>query len=67
MPSRERVQELIALVEAGKFVEAIERFYAPGASMQENAQPPRRGLETLVKGERRVLSAFREVRTQPVD
>ena len=55
------------MVEAGRFVEAIEEFYAPQASMQENVQPARHGLETLVAGERRVLASFKEVRTLPVE
>jgi SnoaL-like polyketide cyclase len=67
MPSHERLRQLIDMVEAGRFVEAIEEFYAPAATMQENVQPPRRGLETLVAGERRVLAAFKEVRTLPVE
>jgi hypothetical protein len=67
MPSRERVRDLIAMVEAGRFVEAIQEFYAPQASMQENVQPKREGLETLVAGERRVLASFKSVRTLPVE
>lgn len=66
MPSRERVQALIAHVEQGRFVEAIEAFYAEDASMQENLQPPRKGLPALVAGERAVLAAF-TVKTRPVD
>jgi hypothetical protein len=66
MPTRERVAELIALVEQGKFVEAIQEFYAEDATMQENLQPPRKGLEALVAGEERVLASFKEVRTLPV-
>jgi ketosteroid isomerase-like protein len=67
MPSQDRVRQLISMVEAGKFVEAIEEFYAPSASMQENVQAPRQGLETLVAGERRVLASFKAVRTLPVE
>ena len=40
MPSRERVQALVAMVEEGKYVEAIREFYAEDASMQENGEPP---------------------------
>jgi hypothetical protein len=67
MPTVERVRDLISMVESGRFVEAIEEFYAPSASMQENVQAPRQGLETLVAGERRVLASFRSVRTLPVE
>lgn len=40
MSTRERVQELVGYVQAGRIPEAIERFYADGAIMQENRQPP---------------------------
>jgi hypothetical protein len=66
MPSRERVQQLIALVEKSQFVEAIQEFYAEDATMQENLQPLRRGMEVLVAGEQKVLDTFKEVRTFPV-
>lgn len=66
MPTRERVQALIDLVERGRFVEAIEMFYHADASMQENFDPPRRGRDALIKGEQRVLTAHREIQTRPV-
>jgi ketosteroid isomerase-like protein len=67
MPTRERAEQLIALVEQGKFVEALQEFYAEDASMQENNAPPRVGLANLVAHERGVLAAFKEVRTRPVE
>lgn len=66
MPSRARVQDFIATVEANRFVEAIEEFYTEDASMQENGAEPRRGREVLVAGEKAVLAAFESVRTMPV-
>jgi hypothetical protein len=57
MGIRENVTELIALVEQGRFLEAIERFYAEDASMQENLDPPRLGLGALLENERQVLAA----------
>jgi ketosteroid isomerase-like protein len=66
MPSRDRVQALIAMVERGRYVEAIEAFYAEDASTQENLDPPRRGLQKLIEGERRVMASFREIRTRKV-
>jgi hypothetical protein len=47
MPTRERVQALIGLVEGGRYLEAIEAFYHDDASMQENLDPPRHGRGTL--------------------
>ena len=40
MSTRERVQELIGYVQAGRIPEAIEKFYGDGVTMQENRQPP---------------------------
>lgn len=66
MPTRERVQALIDLVERGHYVEALQSFYHEDASMQENFDPPRRGLAALIEGEKRVLAAHRHIRTRPV-
>jgi ketosteroid isomerase-like protein len=66
MPSRERVAALIARVEQGRYVEALQEFYAEDATMQENGNPPRVGLKMLVEHERSVTAAFKEIRTLPV-
>ena len=65
MPARERVAALVAMVEAGRFVEAIEAFYAEDATMQENDQPPRGPRAQLVEGEKRTLAAHQAARTLP--
>ena len=65
MPTRERVEALIAMVEAGRYVEAIEQFYTEDASMQENNQPPRGPRAKLVEGEKKTLAAHKEARTLP--
>ena len=67
MPSRERVQELIALVERGEYVRAIEDFYHPEASMQEIGLPPRIGRQALVEHERAVLAGLQGMRTRRVE
>jgi ketosteroid isomerase-like protein len=59
---RECVEKLIALAEAGKFLEAIEHCYAHDATMQENSKAPRVGLAALLENERRVLASFKEIR-----
>jgi hypothetical protein len=61
MPSRATVDELIGMVEAGQFVESMERFYAPDATAQENLAPPRVGLPALIANEHQVLKAFAKV------
>jgi hypothetical protein len=60
--TRACVEKLIALAEAGKFLEAIEHCYAPDATMQENSKAPRVGLAALLENERRVLASFKEIR-----
>jgi ketosteroid isomerase-like protein len=56
MPSRARLDEFIAVVEGGDHAGAIEHYYTEGASMQENAAPPRVGRDLLVGHERGVLA-----------
>lgn len=56
---RQKVEELIHLVEHGEFLRAIETFYADNATMQENNQPARVGLAALLEGERKALARFK--------
>ncbi|SHK91843.1 SnoaL-like domain-containing protein [Bradyrhizobium lablabi] len=61
MPSRERLNEFIAVVESGDHAGAIERYYTEDASMQENAAPPRVGRDVLVARERGILAQMSHV------
>jgi ketosteroid isomerase-like protein len=61
MPSRERLNEFIAVVESGDHAGAIERYYTEDASMQENAATPRVGRDVLVAHERGVLARMSKV------
>lgn len=65
--TRQRVEMLIAMAEQGKFLEAIQEFYAEDATMQENNQPPRVGLAALLENERRVLASLKEIRVNRAD
>jgi ketosteroid isomerase-like protein len=67
MPNRDRVQALIAIVEQGRYIDALESFYSDDASMQENLDPPRRGRTNLIDGERRIMAGFRAIRTRKVE
>jgi hypothetical protein len=64
MPKRETIEAFITMVEAGAFDTAMERFYADDATMQENQDPPRKGLATLVEGERRTMARSRNIKAQ---
>jgi predicted SnoaL-like aldol condensation-catalyzing enzyme len=66
MPSRDRVDEFIAVVEGGDHAGAIERYYTEDASMQENAAPPRVGRDVLVAHERGVLARMSQVYSKAV-
>jgi ketosteroid isomerase-like protein len=66
MPSRARLDELIATVVSGDHAGAIERYYTEDASMQENAAPPRVGRDVLVAHERAVLERMAQVHSKCV-
>jgi ketosteroid isomerase-like protein len=61
MPTCERVEDLIGTVEAGKYVEALERFYADEASTQENLGARTSGLGHLIEKEQLILRAHRSI------
>ena len=61
MPTSETLERFIARVEENAHAEAIEEFYTPNASMQENQKPPRVGRDNLVTCERAVLAKARSV------
>ena len=65
MPSKERLADFIATVVRNEHVEAIERFYAPNASMQENNHPPRVGRDVLVEHEKKALARLSKMETEP--
>ena len=64
MPKRETVEAFIAMVETGSFDTAMEHFYSDDATIQENQDPPRKGLATLVEGERRTMARSRNIKAQ---
>ncbi len=61
MPTAETLERFIALVESNAHADAIEEFYAPDASMQENQGEPRVGRDRLVANERRILAKAKTV------
>lgn len=65
MPTRERVQAFVAMVEAGRYVEAIRAFYTDDATMQENLGEVRAGRETLAAHEEATLRRVTSIATRP--
>lgn len=64
MPSAATVEAFLSTVESGDHVGAIERFYAPDASMQENQEEPRVGRDLLAAHESSMLRYFDHVTTE---
>ena len=62
MPSLETVHAFVHLVEGGRTVEAMVRFYAEHATMQENAAAPRVGKSALIKHEEDALASIAELK-----
>src|SRR5450755_4045079 len=64
VPTPETLERFIARVEQNAHAEAIEEFYAAGASMQENQKPPRVGRDNLVARERKIMAKARSVTSE---
>ncbi|MDM0038645.1 nuclear transport factor 2 family protein [Variovorax sp. J22G21] len=66
MPTPETLELFIARVEANAHDEAVEAFYAPNVSMQENQSEPRIGRDSAVARERAILARAVSIRSQCV-
>jgi SnoaL-like domain len=62
MPSLETVESFVGLVEGGQTLEAMHRFYADHASMQENANAPRVGKPALIQHEEAALATINSMK-----
>lgn len=62
MPSSNTVESFVQLVEDGRTVEAMLRYYAEHASMQENATTPRVGKSALIKHEEDALASIQSMK-----
>jgi hypothetical protein len=59
MPSRTVVEDFIATIERGQFLEALPRFYAEDMIAQENNSPPRVGRAAQTANEEAALKRMR--------
>ncbi len=69
MPTQKTIDQFIARVVEGAHAEAIEEFYTPQASMQENMSAPRQGRDVLAAKERATLARVKNVKStcvQPI-
>jgi SnoaL-like domain len=56
MPSLKTLERFILRVEQNAHAEAVEEFYTPNASIQENQSAPRTGRDSQIRRERALLS-----------
>jgi SnoaL-like domain len=61
MLERHVVDTFVTLVESGRFIEALQRYYHPSAVVWENQQKSRIGLDALIQNEQLVLNTFTAV------
>ena len=59
MPSRAVVEDFIATIERGEFLEALSKFYAEDMTAQENNLPPRVGRAAQTANEEAALKRMR--------
>ena len=66
MPTLSTLESFVQLVEAGKTVDAMQRFYAEDATMQENEGSPREGKAALIAHELGALAKFSSLKASCV-
>jgi ketosteroid isomerase-like protein len=59
MPSRAVVEDFIATIERGEFLQALPKFYAEDMTAQENNLPPRVGRAAQTANEEAALKRMR--------
>ncbi len=57
---QQRLQDLFGYVRQGKILEAMNEFYDQDTAMQENANPPTKGLAANIEREKQFLNGVKE-------
>jgi ketosteroid isomerase-like protein len=57
---QQRLQELFGYIRQGKIIEAMNEFYDKDTVMQDNANPPTKGLAANIEREKQFGSAVKE-------
>ena len=55
MPTIETLENFVTMVEANQHVEAVERFYTPNATLQDNQSLKTRGKKKQIENEKNLL------------
>jgi hypothetical protein len=61
MPTRQRVDDLISYIEAGRIEEAIQEFYHDDVEMRENLNAPTIGKDANLAREKEWTATIKEV------
>ena len=56
----QRLQGLLTSIQRGKIMEAMNEFYDTNTVMQDNANPPTKGLAANIEREKQFLSGVKE-------
>jgi hypothetical protein len=62
MPSIQTVESFVRLIEEGKTLESMQRYYAENASVRENMAAPRQGKPALIRHEENALAAVKSMK-----
>jgi hypothetical protein len=57
---QQRLNDLIGYIQQGKIIEAMNEFYDKDTVMQENANPPTKGLDVNIEREKQAISGVKE-------
>ena len=60
MNLQQRLQDLLSHIQQGKIIEAMSEFYDRDTVMQENANPPTKGLAANIEREKQFMSGVKE-------
>jgi len=58
---QQRLNDLFGYIRQGKIIEAMNEFYDKDTVMQENANPPTKGLDVNIEREKQFMSGVKEL------
>ena len=58
----QRLNDLFGYIRHGKIIEAMNEFYDKDTEMQENANPPTKGLDANIEREKQFMSGVKELK-----
>jgi ketosteroid isomerase-like protein len=64
---KQRVNDLVSYIQNGKILEAMTEFYAEGATMRENSNPPTVGLAANIEREKQFLAYVKQWKSLAVE